>query len=280
MSVLDLIRRQDTSNPTPDTRDLVARYQRLRRVCKELNSAMVGRLGRDALHEGGRRLGLLRGDTFVFDSEDETAVLMDYCLYHVRRNGRTAVEQYCLDHPPTPGTDEWTCLCAMQDAIHSMFRVDAVEPGVALAVTDLATDEQFLLVDIGLSQSAKPGTLFLSRLLLFDDFAATGGAAIPAGRLPPAELASFSARWKQVSTSRNADYDPAPLVREFLQRGATERVRYLDGPSSPVRDPQMLKAHRKERMTLLKQARKADDTRRCPCGSGKMFKNCCLKRPR
>ena len=280
MSVTELIRRRDASCGPLSPQELVARYQRLRAVCRSLNNAMVGRLAKDALDEGGRKLGLLRDGIFVFGDESETAVLMDYCLYHVRRNGRTAVEQYGLDHPPTPGTDEWTCLCAMQDAIHSMFRVDAVEPGVALAVTDLATDEQFLLVDIGLSQSAKPGTLFLSRLLLFDDFAATGGAAIPLCRLPPAELASFSARWKRVSTSRNADYDPAPLIREFLQRGMTEKVRYLDEPSSPVRDPQMLKAHRKERMTLLKQARKADDTRRCPCGSGKMFKNCCLKKPR
>ena len=120
MSVLDLIRRQDTSNAALDSRELVARYQRLRRVCEDLNSAMVGRLARDVLHEGGRKLGLLRGDTFVFDSEDETAVLMDYCLYHVRRNGRNAVEQYCCDHPAVPGTDEAICL---RDAEHDLLAV-------------------------------------------------------------------------------------------------------------------------------------------------------------
>jgi len=238
---------------------------------------MVQRLARDALDEGGRKLGLLRNDIFVFDNEEDTAVLMDYCLYHVRRNGRNAVEQYCLDHPPAPGTDESACLRAMQAAIHSLFRVDAVEPGVALAVTDLATDAQYLLVDIGLSQSAKPGVLLLSRLLLFEDFAATGGAGLAVAQLPPGEMASFGARWKQVSTSCDADYDPSPLIREFLQKPGSRQTRFLDPPSSPVRDPQLLRTSRKQRAALLKRAGQ-DPTRRCPCGSGKMFKNCCMKK--
>jgi hypothetical protein len=280
MSVTEMIRRREASVGSLSPQELVDRYQRLRAVCRRLNNAMVGRLPEGALQEGGRKLGLLQDDMFVLSDESQMDILMDYCLYHVRRNGRTPIEQYWLDHPPTPGSDEGTCLRAMQNAIYSLFRVDAVEPGAALAVTDVATDEQFLLVDIGLSQSAKPGTVFLSRLLLFDDFAATGGAAIALGRLPPAELASFSARWKRVATSRDPGYDPGPLIREVLQQGASEHMHYLDPPSSPVRDPQMLKAHRKERIALLKQARKPAATRRCPCGSGKMLKNCCLQRPR
>jgi hypothetical protein len=71
-----------------------------------------------------------------------------------------------------PGTDEAICLRAMQNTIYSLFRVDSAEPGVALVLTDLATDEPFLLVDIGLSQTRKPGLLLFSRLMLFEDFAA------------------------------------------------------------------------------------------------------------
>ncbi len=168
----------------------------------------------------------------------------------------------------------------MQRAIYSLFRVDAVERGVALAVTDLATDEKYLLVDIGLSQSARPGVLFLSRLVLFEDFAATGGAAIALGQLPPGELAKFSDDWKKISADKDADYDPSPLIRDCLQRGVTEQTRYLDSPGSPMREPQALRVPRRQRTALLKGSGKADPTRRCPCGSGKMFKNCCLKRPR
>ena len=278
MSVADLIRQRGTSTAPLSPQELVARYQRLRAVCRNLNSAMVQRLARDVLFEGGRKLGLLKGDTFVFDSENEMSVLMDYCLYHVRRNGRNAVEEYCCDHPPVAGTDEAACLRAMQNAIYSLFRVDAVERGVALAVTDVATDEQYLLVDVGLSQTAKPGVVLFSRLLLFEDFAATGGAAIPLGWLPPEASTSFCAEWKRLSPARPADYDPAPYIRDCLQRGLTRQTRYLDSPSSPVPQPQTLRLPRKQRASLLRLSGKADPTRRCPCGSGKMYKNCCMKK--
>ena len=280
MPIHDLIRRRDTSLGPLSLQELVARYQRLRAVSRKLNNTMMERLATDVLHEGGRKLGLLHDNVFVFDSEHETAVLMDYCLYHVRRGGCNAVEQYCRNNPPAPGTDEWSCLHAMQDAIHSLFRVDEVERGVGLAVTDLATDEQYLLVDIGLSESAKPGLLFLSRLLLFEDFAATGGAALVLGKLPQKEMAAFSANWKQVSSSRDADYDPGPMICELLQRQVASQMRSRDEPSSSVPEPQMLRTSRKQRMAMLKDVRKAGAIRRCPCGSGRMFKNCCLKKQR
>ena len=35
------------------------------------------------MKEGARRLGILSNDDFVFDSEDQTNVLMDYCIYNV-----------------------------------------------------------------------------------------------------------------------------------------------------------------------------------------------------
>jgi hypothetical protein len=280
VSVHDLIRRNETSLKSLSPQELVARYQRLRAVCKRLNNAVLERLPKDALHEGGRKLGLLQGDTFVFDSQYEMDVLMDYCLYHVRRGGRNVVEQYVHSCPPMAGTDEGLCLRAMQNAIHSLFRVDDVERGVGLAVTDLATDEQYLLVDIGLSQSAQPGLLILSRLLLFDDFAATSGAALVLGQLRPGERDSFAEKWKRVSTSRELDYDPGPLIREYLQRPGGASMRYLDPPSAPVRDPQLLRATRKQRVATLKRSEREKLNRRCPCGSGKMFKNCCLKKPR
>lgn len=280
MPIHDLIRRRDTSLVPLSPQELVARYQRLRAVSRKLNNTMVERLPKDVLHEGGRKLGLLHDGTFVFDNEQETAVLMDYCLYHVRRSGLNVVEQYCRDNPPAPGTDEWSCLSAMRNAIHSLFRVDEVERGMGLAVTDLATDQQYLLVDIGFSESATPGLLFLSGMLLFKDFAATGGAALVLGNLPQKEMDAFSANWKRVSTSRDADYDPGPLIRDLLHRQVANRMRYRDDPSSSVAEPQMVRISRKQRMATLKDVKKPADNRRCPCGSGKMFKNCCRKEPR
>ncbi len=280
MPILDLIRRRDSSLVPLSPQVLVARYQRMRAVSRKLNNAMVERLPKDVLHEGGRKLGLLHDGTFVFDNEQETAILMDYCLYHVRRSGLNAVERYCRDNPPASGTDEWSCLNAMRNAIHSLFRVDEVERGVGLAVTDLATDQQYLLVDIGLSESATPGLLFLSGMSLFEDFAATGGAALVLGKLSQKEMDAFSANWKKVSTSRDADYDPSPMIRDLLHRQVASRMRYREDPSSSVAEPQMVRISRRQRIAMLKDAKMPAANRRCPCGSGKMFKNCCLEKQR
>ena len=151
---------------------------------------------------------------------------------------------------------------------------------MGLAVTDLATDQQYLLVDIGLSESATPGLLFLSGMSLFEDFAATGGAALVLGKLSQKEMDAFSANWKKVSTSRDADYDPSPMIRDLLHRQVASRMRYREDPSSSVAEPQMVRISRRQRIAMLKDAKMPAANRRCPCGSGKMFKNCCLEKQR
>ena len=140
-----------------------------------------------------------------------------------------------------PAPTSAACLRAMQNAIYSLFRVDATEPGVALAVTDLATDEQFLLVDIGLSQTAKPGILFLSRLLLFDDFAATGGAAIPLGQLSARGTGCVQRQWKQVSASREPRTTTRPADPRLPATGS-DRPDALSGSAEfSGAPPQMLR---------------------------------------
>jgi len=52
------------------------------------------------LHIGVRRIGVLRGETFVFDNEDETPVLIDYSIFGIYSNDRNAVEQDVCDSPP------------------------------------------------------------------------------------------------------------------------------------------------------------------------------------
>jgi hypothetical protein len=100
------------------------------------------------------------------------------------------------------------------------------------------------------------------------------------GELPQKEMAAFRANWKQASSSRDADYDPGPMICELLRRQVASQMRSRDEPSSSVPEPQMLRTSRKQRMAMLKDVRKAGAIRRCPCGSGRMFKNCCLKKQR
>ena len=266
---------------TTDSKNIAARYRRLRPIRLRLNNELVRRLSRDVLNEGARKIGILRGEMFVFDNEDESAVLMDYCIYNVDRQGRNAVEQYLCDSPPDPASEEMACLRAMQRAEYALVVVLRIEPGVSCHIRNLFTEETRLLVDIGFSETAQPGTLMATRILDYGDFVTTSGAALPLGILDNGALDEW--QWK-ISAGANDDRaDPAPLIRDCLQRGASSRVRYETprtnrgsdvGGGSP---PEGTSAQR-SRGLGKRRASKPVANRRCRCGSGKMFKNCCGKR--
>jgi len=274
----------DPASKDAAPKDIVARYRGLRSIRSRLNDELVHRLSTETLKEGAKRLGILRDGMFVFDNEDESSVLMDYCIYDVYRKGRNAVEQYLCDSAPDPDSDEMACLHAMQHATYALIAVTRVEPGVGCHVRNLFTEETRLLVDSGFSKTAQPGATIITRLLDFGDFIATGGAALPLGILDNDELDQWQ---RKLRAGVNEDrFDPAPLIRACLQNGASSHIRYegnegretqrridVGESASPV------KISAKQSRALEKQyTSKTKTNRRCKCGSGKMVKNCCGKR--
>jgi hypothetical protein len=279
--MMDLFGFSKASSPIPKVfNDIVAHYQCLRPIRLRLNNELVHQLSRDVLEDGAKRIGIFRDGTFVFENEDETSVLMDYCIYNVYRKGRNAVEQYLCDCAPDPDSDEMACLRAMQHSIYALLAVLRVEPGIGCHVRNLFTEETRLLVDIGFSKTALPGTVIATRLLDFGGFVATGGAALPLGILDNDELDEWQRKLRAGLDDNRSD--PAPLIRTFLQRGASSNIRYEGmntqrrsnvGGSPPVENSAQ------RRLALAKRhASKAITNRRCRCGSGRMFKNCCGKR--
>jgi hypothetical protein len=270
MSLRDLFRRNDAGADIPNRDEIVSRYKHFRAVGRKLNHKMVERLSKDVLHEGGRKLGILQKGVLVFDSEDESAVLMDYCLYDMRRNGRNAIEQYLLDSPPDPESDEMVCLRSMQHAIYSLFMVESVTPGFGATVRDLLSDGTILIADMGFGSTAQPGLIFASRLLFHEGFAMTGGAALPVG-VPPEDQrkAIIEKMAEAVAPDEDGYFDPAPLIRACLSRGCSAHVQYQDPTGRQVQ-----RQRASERTGSSKLGRNAP----CPCGSGKKFKNCCMRK--
>ena len=85
------------------------------------------------LYDGAKRIGILHGGTIVFDNEDQSCVLADYCIYNVRRQGRNAVEQYLCDCSPDPGSDDMVCL--PRDAARHLWVLVVLRPNRALGAT-------------------------------------------------------------------------------------------------------------------------------------------------
>ena len=114
-----------------DHSGLLDRYRRMREVRFRLNNLLVKTIPKKTLEECGRILGFFRKGTLFFDTEDETAVLMDYCLYYPQPDGRNLVAKYLEKSPPPPGSDEMAALQEMTHAYYSLLQVSAWSEGSA-----------------------------------------------------------------------------------------------------------------------------------------------------
>src|SRR5262245_38473515 len=113
------------------------RYQTYRAAARALNQQIMDALvDRAALMRAARALDIARGDTFIFESEAEMNVLMDYALYEHRVNGRSLVELYREKTSLlTPMQHE--LLDAMCQSYVSLFRMGDI----------VAADHTIMLVD-------------------------------------------------------------------------------------------------------------------------------------
>ncbi|MGP0064457.1 MAG: SEC-C domain-containing protein [Isosphaeraceae bacterium] len=256
--------------------DLLPAYRHLRQISINLNHKLVESLSKETLDEGGRRLGFLKKGIFVFDTEEETAILMDYCIHNVYVDGRNAAQRYMDETPPPPrGSSEMLVLDAIQHAYYSIFRVESVERGVGVKVRDALRGNEAFMMDIGLGNSAQIGVTFASRVIPFEGFLMSGGASLPLGILDKPEDAEELAKALTHSTDptrigplREADL-AAMVIRASMKVGSTSRIRYeTPGESSSRRaisgvEPERIRANRNDP---------------CPCGSGRKYKSCHGKR--
>ena len=124
-----------------DRSGLLDRYRRTREVRFRLNNLLVKTIPKKTLEECGRILGFFRKEVLVFETEDETSVLMDYCLYYPGPDGRNLVAKYLEKSPPPADSEEMAALQEMTHAYYSLFQVVDVERGVGVSVRDLLRGE-------------------------------------------------------------------------------------------------------------------------------------------
>src|SRR5690606_30420355 len=126
-------------------------------------------------------------------------------------------------------------LHAMRRAVYSLFFIESVERGLGVRATNLLSDEEFLLVDFGLSQTARPGLVLAGRMLFIDDWAYCPGTSLPLSYAAKDTVAQVVERvLGGVSPERSGFADPAPIIRECLRRGVSSRIRYLNEENKPL----------------------------------------------
>jgi hypothetical protein len=246
--------------------DIAARYKRMRAASRSMNDELM-KLGMPFVKQAAKELGVWVRGTIVMDME-ELPVLTDRTIYCFEEHGRNAVEHYADEHPAAAGSDAQVVLDAMRKAFFSVFQVRDMVEGVGLHVADILRDREHFLADVNLSRTARKGVVLASRVLPFDDFIMTTGAALPVDGDSMVALAAVLDRLGASCEEMRALPDEISLRLETMIMGAClhgdqAQMQYRDADED---------AGTSERSATSKRVGRNDP---CPCGSGRKYKKCC-----
>ncbi len=234
---------------------------------------MQYRPNRGWLEKAARRLGLWEQGTLVFDTKDQIAVLMDYAFYDCFQYGSNAVDRYAAENPPAPGSDEEALVAAMKQAFFSVFRVQKVVMEIGVHVLDILRDHQYFLADVGISSTAEETLVFVSRVLPFEDFIMTCGAALPA------DGAAQTSIGNHLNSMPKSPLDEEPLTREEKADLAASMIRFCleSGSSEDIQYSETAEDRAENSGVIPFPSADAKIGRNdpCICGSGKKYKKCC-----
>ncbi len=114
--------------------EIVGRYRQFRAISKNHNSGALKFLSTEALVGQARRLGIMRGRTFILNTGDELTLVNDLALY-ARQGERTRpLDRYASSQRLSPGSDEARVLEAMLAARFVLIRVERRHPEAGLIV--------------------------------------------------------------------------------------------------------------------------------------------------
>jgi SEC-C motif len=257
-----------------DHSELLDQYRRIREVRLRLNNRLVTTIPKETFQECGRKLGFLRKGVLYFEKEDDSSVLMDFCLYHPDSDGRTLVMKYLEKSSPRADPEEIASLSVMTRSYYSLFQVTDVERGVGVGVQDLLRDEPGFIIDIGLGSTAKRHMMLATRVMPMEDCLMTGGAALPldASAAKPIfeelirmNMAPGTFDFHAITPQKEADLATL-VIRTCRSTGMFSHVAYATPGRQAIPESRGSEERGSRRNV------------RCPCGSGKKYRACCGRR--
>jgi hypothetical protein len=241
-------------------------------------SVLTKTIPREAMQEMGTALGIMRKNTLLFDTMDVPSVLMDSCLFDWIKDGKNLIEKYVEAHPPTPGTDEHLLLQAFCRAKYRLLLSRANSPGTVTYWQDVISGELIDLMDVNLSQSMARGFrgLLATRTAPLVGYWMTTGAALPVGDSETGVILLETIRRGNLledTTSAGEHKLATAVIRFCLDSGVAEHVRYARG------DEEEKDFFKPRSIPQVKGwPRHIDRNDPCPCGSGKRYRRCCMRK--
>ncbi len=207
---------------------IIEKYKEYRNIGRELNHKIMNAcLDRNALIKSARLLGIARGETLVFESEDETSVLMDFALHDYRANKQNTIEVY-REKIGWENEIEKEILDAFISSYTSLFKIISIsEAENSLIVNDILNKKDNIkIIDIALSKTAALGLLLFIRLIPFKDFNMSAGISFA---FPADSEKYLLKRYKILSKKVKSGNDSLRRFISFYKLSKAEgiEVRYL-----------------------------------------------------
>ncbi|MEJ0016307.1 MAG: hypothetical protein WDN25_07020 [Acetobacteraceae bacterium] len=219
------------------TRDgKLSRYRALRAISKHQQNEALNLVSPTTMMEHARRLGLAHGRQIIVEDPDDMTLACDLAV-HSSTGGRSrAIDRFASKHPYPEGSDEALVLAAARRAQFTLWVVERRHDVLGLHIADACTDQCHWLIDEGLEASARPGTLFASRLVVVDDFVMTTGAVVPVDEMM-VEDALESLPSRSTASLEAFVRDPRfalAMFRSAIHTGAMNDVRFIDAGSESL----------------------------------------------
>ncbi len=243
-----------------DLQTVVQEYKRLRTASIDLSNALAKTLIAEDIRTAARQLGILHGKYIDFETEDESAVLMDHAIHDIFHDGLNAVGRLLLTEPYVEGSDELRLLRSMQQAHFAIINIEKPIPGVGVQAIDRLWDTPIFLIDMNFSHTVQPGAMLATRIHSpGEGWWMTTGAALPLNNKALDEIID------QIEDYESSTEDPARnamILRTCVSASCSRQIRYANTSTAPT-------------SSTLTVAPKVGRNEPCTCGSGKKYKKCC-----
>ena len=157
-------------------------YRAIREAGKELGSKIFKFAvdnNKQELISAAKLLGLWDGKMFIFDSESDSDTLMDFIVFEKSTQNIPAFKRFQMSNPELNDLQQEN-MNGIFNNYSSLFEVKSTDPtGNTVILEDLldANRKEFVLMDIGMSKTARPGFIFYTRLIPIRDINMTSGAS-------------------------------------------------------------------------------------------------------
>ncbi len=156
---------------------IINKYRQYIDLSRKLAHILLTRfVSAEVLQTVSRLMGVMRGKGIMLESKEEKKFIADFSLFEHQINGENCFQRYQAENHELDAK-EAEMLKASLLSYTSLFKIIETDPvNASVTLSDLLSNKQEIkIININLSQTARPGLLIFTRIVPFSDFNMASG---------------------------------------------------------------------------------------------------------